>query len=200
MRFKTPLQTLGLLVCLLALAACASKVRLDDLPPVDNRSTSTGQTTTTSSPNTTTTPDTTTGTGNPTQSGSSTAIKTVQTVGNDTVQPMTGLLAQRSIYFDYDSFGIKEEAKAVLDAHAQYLSKNKPLKVSLEGHTDERGGREYNLALGQKRANAVQQALQLLGVQEVQMEAVSFGKEKPKAAGSTEADFAENRRVDIQYK
>jgi len=80
------------------------------------------------------------------------------------------------------------------------LAANKSLKVSLEGHTDERGGREYNLALGQKRADAVRKALSLLGVSESQMESVSFGKEKPAAMGSDEVAFAKNRRVEISYR
>ena len=111
-----------------------------------------------------------------------------------------GLLAKRSVYFDYDSYEIRDEYKAILQAHAKNLNSKRVVKVALEGHTDERGGAEYNLALGQKRANAVVQVLQTLGVSATQMEAVSFGKEKPKATGANEAGYAENRRVDIQYQ
>ncbi len=192
-------------MCTIALMACASKVRLDDLPPVDSQDTSTRSNTgiVTGAGTTTSTPVSNT-TGNPSSnasgSGTSTAITTVQAASSTSAQPQSGLLAQRSVYFDYDSYVIREEAKTMLNAHAQHLSNNLGLRVALEGHTDERGGREYNLALGQKRANAVQQALQLLGVSTAQMEASSFGKEKPKALGSAESDYAENRRVDIQYK
>ncbi|NDE25780.1 MAG: OmpA family protein, partial [Betaproteobacteria bacterium] len=91
------------------------------------------------------------------------------------------------VYFDYDSFALKPEARAVLERNAAHLQANKQFKVQLEGHTDERGGREYNLALGQKRAETVRRALTLLGVSDAQLEAVSFGKEKPAASGSDEA-------------
>jgi peptidoglycan-associated lipoprotein len=87
----------------------------------------------------------------------------------------------------------------VIESHARFLQSNKQRKANLEGHTDERGGREYNLALGQKRAEAVRQALSLLGVPEGQLEAVSYGNEKPAAQGGSEADLAKNRRVEIRY-
>lgn len=103
------------------------------------------------------------------------------------------------IYFDYDSFALKPEARAVLERNAAHLQANKQFKVQLEGHTDERGGREYNLALGQKRAETVRRALTLLGVSDAQLEAVSFGKEKPAVAGADESAFAKNRRVEIKY-
>jgi peptidoglycan-associated lipoprotein len=103
------------------------------------------------------------------------------------------------VYFDYDSYTLKPEARAVLERNAAHLQANKQFKVQLKGHTDERGGREYNLALGQKRAETVRRALTLLGVSDAQLEAVSFGKEKPAANGSDEAAFAKNRRVEIKY-
>jgi peptidoglycan-associated lipoprotein len=108
-------------------------------------------------------------------------------------------LAKRSIFFDYDSFVVKDEYQAVLEAHAGYLLANKDARAILQGNTDERGSREYNLALGQKRAEAVRKALGLLGVGDVQIEAVSFGEEKPRNEGDDEAAFAENRRVDLVY-
>lgn len=104
------------------------------------------------------------------------------------------------IYFDYDSFVIKPEFQAVIDAHARYLKADAKRRIAIEGHTDERGGREYNLALGQKRAEAVRRALGLLGVADGQMEAVSFGKEKPAATGSDEAALARNRRAELVYR
>jgi len=117
-----------------------------------------------------------------------------------TNQDMSMQSANRIVYFDYDSFAIRPEFQAVIEAHARFIKSDKNRKVVLEGHTDERGGREYNLALGQKRAEAVRRALGLVGVADGQLEAVSFGKEKPAAQGSTEADLAKNRRVEISYR
>lgn len=108
-------------------------------------------------------------------------------------------LARRSVYFDFDANAIKNEYQSTIEAHASYLKDNQDRKVVIQGNTDERGGAEYNLALGQRRAEAVKSAMQLLGAQEKQIEAISFGKEKPKATGHTEADYAENRRADIVY-
>ncbi|MFN3716583.1 MAG: peptidoglycan-associated lipoprotein Pal [Thiobacillus sp.] len=108
-------------------------------------------------------------------------------------------LSKRSIYFDYDSFVVKDEYRGMLEAHAGYLLANKGARAILQGNTDERGSREYNLALGQKRAEAVRKALGLLGVSDVQIEAVSFGEEKPRNEGNDEAAYAENRRVDLVY-
>lgn len=109
-------------------------------------------------------------------------------------------LSLRSIYFDFDSFVIGDKFRAAVEAHAKYLLANKGKKVVIQGNADERGGSEYNLALGQKRAEAVRRALGLLGVPEAQVEAVSFGKEKPKALGHDEAAWAENRRADLVYQ
>ena len=106
----------------------------------------------------------------------------------------------RLIYFDYDSYSIKPEFQSLIEAHARFLKTNSGRRVALEGHTDERGGREYNLALGQRRAEAVRRAFALLGVGDNQMEAVSFGKEKPAAPGSDEQAWAQNRRVEIVYR
>jgi peptidoglycan-associated lipoprotein len=127
-----------------------------------------------------------------------TVVKTVEADPYDLNNPK-GLLAKRSVYFDYDSYIVKDEFKSVLENHSKYLVKNPARKILIQGNTDERGGREYNLALGQKRAEAVRKALSLMGVAESQMEAVSLGKEKPKATGSDEASWAENRRSDIVY-
>ncbi len=108
--------------------------------------------------------------------------------------------ANRVVYFDYDSYVIRPEFQAVIETHSKIVKGDKNKKVAIEGHTDERGGREYNLALGQKRAEAVRRAMGLLGVSENQMEAVSFGKEKPAVAGSTEAAWEKNRRAEISYR
>jgi len=109
-------------------------------------------------------------------------------------------IANRVVYFDYDSFAIRPEFQSVIETHAKIIKVDKSKKVAIEGHTDERGGREYNLALGQKRAEAVRRALVLLGVSENQVEAVSFGKEKPAVLGSTEAAMEKNRRAEISYR
>lgn len=106
----------------------------------------------------------------------------------------------RIVYFDYDSYVIKSDYQSLIDAHARYMKSGSMPKVVIEGHTDERGGREYNLALGQKRAEAVRRSLGLLGVPDGQMEAVSFGKEKLAAQGNSEDIHAQNRRAELAYR
>lgn len=106
--------------------------------------------------------------------------------------------SQRVIYFDFDSFVVKEDFRSVVEFGARYLQADRQRRLLVEGHTDERGGREYNLALGQKRADAVVRAMQLLGAQEAQMEAVSYGEERPAAPGSDEAAWAKNRRAELK--
>jgi peptidoglycan-associated lipoprotein len=108
-------------------------------------------------------------------------------------------LSKRSIYFDYDSDVVKDDYRSIIEAHAAYLVAHKDAKLIVQGNTDDRGSREYNLALGQRRAEAVRKALAVLGVGEAQMEAVSFGEEKPRAIGETEQAYTENRRADIVY-
>lgn len=172
-------QTLAIMLTgALLVTACSSPVKLDDKASVEDRTGST--------------------------SGQAADPRTVGTVnstrsGMDPLNDPQGVLAKRSIYFDLDSYTVKDEFKPVLEAHARFLNANKSRQIVIQGNTDERGGREYNLALGQKRAEAVRRAMTLLGVQESQLEAVSFGKEKPKALGSDEAAWAENRRADIAY-
>lgn len=109
-------------------------------------------------------------------------------------------VANRVVYFDYDSYAIRPEFQALIETNAKLIKADKSKKIAIEGHTDERGGREYNLALGQKRAEAVRRAMGLLGVPDSQLEAVSFGKEKPAVMGSTEDAFAKNRRAEISYR
>lgn len=118
--------------------------------------------------------------------------------GNPLKDP-SNILSKRSIYFELDSNVVKEEFKPVVAAHARYLQQNRAAKMTVQGNADERGSREYNLALGQRRADAVKQAMQLLGAQAEQIETVSFGEEKPKATGHDEASWYENRRADIVY-
>lgn len=106
----------------------------------------------------------------------------------------------RVVFFDFDSYVVKDEFRSTVEANAKVLTADRAKKVVIEGHTDERGGREYNLALGQKRAEAVAKSLALLGAQSGQMEAVSFGKERPAVQGSDEAAWAKNRRAELVYR
>ncbi len=109
------------------------------------------------------------------------------------------ILSKRSVYFDFDKYNVKDEYKEMLEAHATFIKLNEKAKVLIQGNADERGSREYNLALGQKRAAAVKQTLSILGVKEDQLEAVSLGEEKPRNEGHDEAAWTENRRGDILY-
>jgi len=159
----------------LALAGCSS-VKLDDVP-VDNKG---------ATPNT--------GTQTP-----ATKVEPV-TTGSDASQNQGPQNVARLIYFDFDSYVIKPEFQSIVDGHARFLRANPSRHIFIEGHTDERGGREYNLALGQRRAEAVRNSLRLLGVQDNQVEAVSFGKEKPADPGNNEDAWAKNRRAEIVYR
>ena len=115
------------------------------------------------------------------------------------LDPKSLIATDRSVYFDYDVYSIKSEYTPVVERHGKYLASSPTLNVKIEGNADERGSAEYNLALGQKRAEAVLTALKIYGAKAGQMEAVSWGKEKPKAAGHDEAAWAQNRRVDLVY-
>lgn len=115
------------------------------------------------------------------------------------LDPKNALSTNRSVYFDYDVFSIKPEYVPFLELHGKYLAANAKLSIRVEGNADERGSAEYNLALGQKRAETVVRALKSYGAKDTQLEAISWGKEKPKAIGHTEAAFAQNRRVDLGY-
>ena len=170
------------------LAGCGSSVKLDEVPVEDKAGTSIGQTG---------------------MAGGTVAQGSAGGVGQSSVAPVdlskagAGTAAPtgpKVIYFDYDSFSIKPEFQPVIEAQARFILADKTRKMAIEGHTDERGGREYNLSLGQKRAEAVRRALGLLGVNDAQMEAVSFGKEKPAAEGATEAALAKNRRAEFAYR
>jgi len=110
------------------------------------------------------------------------------------------LAQERSVYFEFDSYSVESQYERVVDMHANYLANNPQQTIRVEGHADARGGSEYNLALGQRRSDAVANRLTLLGVRSNQIETISFGKERPKALGNSEADYAENRRADIVYQ
>lgn len=179
---KHTLVVLGLVALL---SACGSSVKLDNVPVEDKSgsSTSTG-----SSMGASTTDGTGVGKG---------AVASVDLTksSQDAMQA-----SSRVVYFDFDSYVIRPEFQTVIELHAKNIRADKARKVVVEGHTDERGGREYNLALGQKRAEAVRKALSLLGVAEAQLEAVSFGKEKPAMPGLSEAAMEKNRRAEISYR
>jgi peptidoglycan-associated lipoprotein len=160
------------------LAGCGSSVKLQDTPVEDRSGTSL--------PN-----------AGASASGSAVAPVQVDSTNASVAGPANTV---RIVYFDFDSYVIRPEFQSVIDAHAKYLMANKSRRMNIEGHTDERGGREYNLALGQKRSEAVRRALGLLGVTDSQVEAVSFGKEKPAAQGFDEASMAKNRRAEITYR
>lgn len=183
------LKYLGIALFSLTLAACSS-VKLD--PQTGSDKTTAGQTNPTvadggavgSVPQPTATPET-----------------VVQSAGPTTASLQTAAMAAgRLVYFDYDSYVIKPEFQKLIEAQARYLSSDPALRVVIEGHTDERGGREYNLALGQRRAEAVRRALSLLGVADTQVDAVSFGEEKPVSEGSNESAWSQNRRAEINYR
>lgn len=125
-------------------------------------------------------------------------VKKVEATVIDTTNGPQGVKTE--VFFDFDKYDIKDEYKPVVEGHAKFLVANPNRSILVQGNTDERGGREYNIALGQKRAEAVRKALSLLGVKEAQVEAVSLGKDKPRATGSDEASWAQNRRADIIYK
>ncbi|MEN9558894.1 MAG: peptidoglycan-associated lipoprotein [Pseudomonadota bacterium] len=109
------------------------------------------------------------------------------------------LLSKRSVYYEYDSFLVRDEFKAIVEAHVRYLMSNPAARLRLEGNTDERGSREYNLALGQKRSDALKRMMVLMGVPEARIDSVSFGEERPRVEGASEGAYAQNRRSDIAY-
>jgi len=118
---------------------------------------------------------------------------------SESAGPSGELLSKRVIYFDFDKSDIRADSQSVVAAHAAYLAKNPSQKVRLEGHADERGSREYNIGLGERRGQAVRRALMLQGVAEAQLSTVSYGEERPAVAGSDEQAYALNRRVEIVY-
>lgn len=164
----------------LSLAACGSSVRLDEgaAAPVDS-SANAGA--------------------NAAASGTVAQVDTTQGQMGALNDPQ-GVLASRSVFFDFDSYSVRAADRSLVEAHARYLAANPSVSIRLEGHTDERGTSEYNLALGQRRSEAVRNIMLVLGVRDDQVEAVSFGKEAPRAMGSTEEAWAQNRRVDIVYR
>jgi peptidoglycan-associated lipoprotein len=184
------------LVLVAALAGCASGVKLDNVPVEDKNATAAPAADAASSAN-----------ANANASGVNANASQAQG-SRSAVAPVTAQATPKGIgpagvphvvYFDYDSFLVRADALPIIQNHARFLQSNRQRKLMLEGHTDERGGREYNLALGQKRAEAVRKALNQLGVDDQQIEAISYGKEKPAVEGSDESAWAKNRRVELRY-
>jgi peptidoglycan-associated lipoprotein len=120
-------------------------------------------------------------------------------LGGDELRDPKSILSKRSVFFDYDSNSVKDEYKNLVQAHAKYMGDKRDSKIRIEGNCDERGSREYNLALGQRRAESVKRMMTVLGVQDGRIETVSFGEEKPVAQGHDEQSWAQNRRADIRY-
>ena len=181
--------TAGLAALSLVLGGCASSVKLDDPAPVESR-----------------TPSAVGGAGGAGGTGAAGGAGAAGAAGQSGVAsvdlskaggPSMNANIPRVVYFDFDSYVVKDDYRGVVEANAKVLAADRTRKMSIEGHTDERGGREYNLALGQKRAEAVSRALALLGANESQLEAVSFGEERPAVSGSDESAWAKNRRVEL---
>ena len=191
--------TAAMATLIMLLSAC-STVKLDEAAPVESRKPSSVSSDANANQATTAAvPSSSSDTSASKTDADADANANANANANDPLNDPSGVLAKRSIYFDLDSYVVKDEYKSVIDAHGKYLVSRPDRKIFIQGNTDERGGSEYNLALGQKRADAVRRALSLQGVPESQMEAVSYGKEKPKAQGSGEEAWKENRRADIVY-
>ena len=191
---------IGLIALSLALAACGSSVKLNDVPVEDRSAASSAAADAAAARAAAQGSSSSISNAGASAGGAqSRAVVPVELTPRNAPAAAPTQLA-RVIYFDFDSFVIRPEGEAVIESHARFLSTNKSRTIAVEGHTDERGGREYNLALGQKRAEAVRRRLVLLGVGEGQVEAVSFGKEKPAASGADEASFEKNRRAEITYR
>ena len=183
----SPAARLAALCAAVLLAACGSAVKLDDnQAALEDRK-----------PN----PVTATQQGGQPAGGSTGAQSQsgVTTVDLGRTAAGAATLA-RNVYFDYDSFVVRDEYRGLIEQHSKALASNKARRLTLEGHTDERGGREYNLALGQKRADAVLKALTLVGADTTRLDAVSYGKERPANEARDEASFAKNRRVELKDK
>ena len=183
------MRILTILLAGALLGACQSTPDAEQTPAgVEERSPTTGAATGAESRG---------GAGKPVPSVDLTAKKPAS--GLSALKDPASILSKRSIYYDYDKYDIKDEFKPLVEAHAKYLREHRDAKMLIQGNTDERGGREYNIALGQRRAEGVKKMLILLGAREEQVEAVSLGEEKPRETGSTEAAHARNRRSDMLY-
>ncbi len=176
------MKQLAIVLVVAALAAgCASSDKKAE-PSVADRSTAT------TPPSTTTKPST-----------STTSPSTTAAIAGNPLKDPNNILSKRSVYFDFDSNAVKDEYRNLVQSHARYLNEHRDANIRIEGNCDERGSREYNLALGQRRAEAVKKVMSVLGVGDNRIETVSFGEEKPVAQGHDEQAWAQNRRADIKY-
>jgi peptidoglycan-associated lipoprotein len=180
-------RLIGVIALAAFLAACSSKkVKEEPAPAVEDKS-----------PTTQSQPAT------PATSGMDESASTASAGSSEgSVNPLTdpnNILSKRSIYFDYDKDDVKAEFRPLVEAHAKYLKENTNARLMIQGNTDERGSREYNLALGQRRAAAVKNAMNVYGASDNQIETVSYGEEKQRCAEANDACWAENRRADIVY-
>ncbi len=191
LRMGTLRSPLALALAAALLAGCGSTVKLDETP-VESR------TPTVVDPAGAGNSALASGVGGATGGAAQSRVATVNLGAAGGAGAAGAAAAGRVVYFDYDSFVVKDEFRGLVESHAKVLAANRSKRVVIEGHTDERGGREYNLALGQKRAEAVGKSLALLGATEAQIEAVSFGKERPAVEGHDEAAWARNRRAEVK--
>lgn len=169
-------RTLLVMVAAAALAACSSTPESDSGAAVEDRTPGSGA-----------------------GSGTTTQPITTTTIPGDPLKDPSSPLAKRSVYFEFDRDDIKEEYRPMLEAHARYLGQNQAKKMLIQGNADDRGSREYNIGLGQRRADAVKRTLVLMGASETQIESVSLGEEKPRCTEQTEECWAKNRRADLLY-
>ena len=172
-------------LCALALAACQNTTTKDAGAPVEERN-----------PSATAGPDGATTTGTTTAGVGGTATGAA---ARNPLKDPSSPLSKRIVYFEFDSYVVKDEYKPMIEAHGRYLQANRNARMTIQGSTDERGSREYNIALGQRRADSLKKLLILYGATEIQIETVSFGKEKPVREGHDEASWAENRRDEIVF-
>lgn len=179
------MKLFAMMAAVALLAGCASSVKLDDVPVVDATGAAVGQGGQVGG-----------GSGAGVGNGGITRVD-LNPAGMDKAGPMG---VAKVVYFDYDAFTIKSEYQPLIEAHARYLKSSASRKVVIEGHTDDTGGREYNLALGQKRSESVKNALGLMGVADQSVEAISFGKEKPASNGTDDEARAKNRRAELSYR
>ena len=165
------------------LAACGTTPTTDSGAPVEDRNVGSG-------------------TSGAATSGSTTGNVAGTATGSQAnrLRDPNSILSKRSVYFDFDSYAVKDDYKPLIDAHARYLQGDKGGRMTIQGNTDERGSREYNIALGQRRADAVKKMMMLFGATDSQIDTVSFGKEKPRNPGHDEGAWTENRHDDVVYQ
>jgi len=175
------MKNVALYLAIAAIAAgCASQEARKDAPVAD-RSAGVSPPTASTSPGATTSPS-----------------RTSPVTGNPLRDP-SNILSKRSVFFDYDSNAVKDEYRGLVQAHSGYMGDKRDSRIRIEGNCDERGSREYNLALGQRRAESVKKVMTVLGVSDGRIETTSYGEEKPLATGHDEQAWSQNRRADIKY-